>query len=51
VLEQPGKDGGVEALETYLALPGRTDGPLALVLIRAAVEKRLSWEPPSSPAT
>jgi hypothetical protein len=39
VLEQPGKDGGVEALETYLALPGRTAGPLALVLMRAAVEK------------
>jgi hypothetical protein len=39
VLEEPGKDGALEALETYLALPGRTSGPLALMLIHAAVEK------------
>ena len=39
VLEEPGKDGAVEALETYLALPGRTEGPLALILIHAAAEK------------
>jgi hypothetical protein len=39
VLELPGKDGAVEALETYLALPGRTEGPLALNLIHAAAEK------------
>ena len=39
VLEEPGKDGALEALETYLALPGRTEGPLALILIHAAAEK------------
>jgi len=39
VLEEPGKDGALEALETYLALPGRTEGLLALTLIRAAAEK------------
>lgn len=39
VLEDPGKDGAVEALETYLTLPGRTEGPLALTLIYAATEK------------
>ena len=39
VLELPGKEGALEALETYLALPGRNEGPLALNLIHAAVEK------------
>ena len=39
VLEQPGKDGAIETLETYLVLPGRTEGPLALALMNAAVEK------------
>jgi hypothetical protein len=39
VFQQPGKDGVVEALETYLALPNRHDGPLALTLVHAAVDK------------
>jgi hypothetical protein len=39
VFQQPGKDGIVEALETYLALPNRHDGPLSLPLLYAAVDK------------
>jgi hypothetical protein len=39
VLEEPGKNGAVEALETYLALPGRIEGPLAFTLVRAAAQK------------
>ena len=39
VFQQPGKDGIVEALETYLALPNRHDGPLSLQLLNAAVDK------------
>ena len=39
VLEEPGKNGGVEALETYLVLPGRLDGPLAFTLVSAAAQK------------
>jgi hypothetical protein len=47
VLQEPGKDGAVEALETYLALPGRTEGPLALTLIHAATEKAARLGAPS----
>ncbi len=39
VLEEPGKNGAVEALDTYLALPGRLEGPLAFTLVRAAAQK------------
>jgi hypothetical protein len=39
VLEEPGKDGAVEALETYLVLPGRIEGPLAFTLVHAAAQK------------
>ena len=39
VLEELDKDGLQEALETYLVLPGRTQGTLALNLIHVAAEK------------
>ena len=39
VLEEPGKNGTVEALETYLVLPGRLEGPLAFTLVHAAAQK------------
>jgi len=39
VLEEPGKEGSVEALDTYLVLPGRLDGPLAFALVNAAARK------------
>lgn len=39
VLQQAGTDGVFEALETYLALPNRNDGPLSLPLLHAAVDK------------
>jgi hypothetical protein len=38
-LAHPGREAGVEALETYLALPDRNDGPLAVALVRAAADK------------
>jgi hypothetical protein len=37
--ERPGTDGALEALEAYLALPGRNTGVLAQPLIRVAAEK------------
>ncbi len=39
VFQQEGTDGVFEALETYLALPNRNDGPLALTLLHAVVDK------------
>jgi hypothetical protein len=39
ILEEPGKSGAVEALEAYLVLPGRLDGPLAFNLVSAAAQK------------
>jgi hypothetical protein len=39
VFQQPGTDGVVEALDTYLALPNRNEGPLSLTLLYAAVDK------------
>jgi hypothetical protein len=39
VFQQPGTDGVMEALETYLALPNRNEGPLSLTLLHAAVDK------------
>jgi len=39
VLQGPDKDGAVEALDTYLALPGRMQGPLAIALMYAAAGK------------
>jgi hypothetical protein len=40
-LKFPDRDGGVEAVETYLGLPLRTEGPLAIEMVRAAAEKAL----------
>lgn len=40
-LKFPDVDGGYEALETYLNLPARTEGDLAIELVRAAAEKAL----------
>jgi hypothetical protein len=39
IFQQPGKDGVLEALETFLILPNRHDGPLSLNLLHAAVDK------------
>src|SRR5207248_5018571 len=38
-LEQSDEGGGAEAIETYLALPDRSEGPLSLPLVRAAAER------------
>jgi hypothetical protein len=46
VLQQPGKNGAVEALEAYLALPGRSDGPMAMALLQAAVDKAAAMGAP-----
>jgi tetratricopeptide (TPR) repeat protein len=40
-LKFPDTDGGLEALESYLNLPLRTEGFLAIELVRAAAEKAL----------
>jgi tetratricopeptide (TPR) repeat protein len=40
-LKFPDTDGGIEALESYLNLPLRTEGFLAIELVRAAAEKAL----------
>jgi hypothetical protein len=40
-LKFPDADGGYEALEAYLNLPSRTEGMLAIEMVRAAAEKAL----------
>jgi hypothetical protein len=40
-LKFPDIDGGYEALEAYLNLPSRTEGVLAIEMVRAAAEKAL----------
>jgi tetratricopeptide (TPR) repeat protein len=40
-LKFPDTESGIEALETYLNLPSRTEGYLAIELVRAAAEKAL----------
>jgi tetratricopeptide (TPR) repeat protein len=40
-LKFPDTDGGYEALEAYLNLPSRTEGVLAIEMVRAAAEKAL----------
>jgi len=40
-LKFPDVDGGYESLEAYLNLPSRTEGVLAIELVRAAAEKAL----------
>jgi hypothetical protein len=40
-LKFPDVDGGYEALEAYLNLPSRTEGFLAIEMVRAAAEKAL----------
>jgi hypothetical protein len=39
VLENANKETAISALETYMGLPGRTEGPLAMELIHAAAER------------
>ncbi len=41
-LKFPDLDGAVETVEAYMALPGRTEGFLAIEMVRAAAEKCLA---------
>jgi hypothetical protein len=45
-LKFPDRDGGVDALEAYLDLPSRTEGPFAIEMVRAAAEKALDLGAP-----
>ena len=45
-LKFPDKDGGFESLEAYMTLPLRTEGYLAIEMVRAAAEKALDLGAP-----
>lgn len=45
-LKFPDRDGGADALEAYLTLPSRTEGFLAIEMVRAAAEKALDLGAP-----
>jgi hypothetical protein len=46
VLQNANKEGVIQALDTYLALTGRTEGPLAMELIHTAAERAAAMGAP-----